>query len=791
MVEDGSNAFPIEMTRWSEGDFLERLMPRLHERRKMKGEPCPDAESLAAFTDHQVRDSVREAIAAHLTGCSECARIHHQLLNFSRTDLPGDEPEWRNTEKRLDNWLDVFLRSHPNRSHTEALPASASEALHRVRARRWWPSWRGQLTVAVAAGIVLVATMTLLLRSNPDANLATRIKSQMFSDLQLKEANLQVTSSKGKVTLRGTVPNDAARSEAYKLASQTPGVAGVDDQMTVQETLSAQLQSEPPSASMPSSRIPPEKRAATPRQATENRPVAQAPLAAAPAPFPEGASQNAVVLTPEIKQAIAEEVKAELAAERDAAVIPEQAVALGEEKLPPALDAYHRTFVVSTTLGEQMVGGEECALRPGDILTRIDDTTDANKNVRVLVRSSQQKDCPAGMQVMASLRDLENMDNDLHTKIDEGLRRLADNQGKDGMPSSPAANSRANPAGQAQPDPTAEADLQQQQQVADKIEAEVQQAKVTSIPGDFHKAGSVERGALSLTAWVQDNEKRTPPTTMKDPTGKQQQTSPPSHQAAPTPKPGAPAQHSGGASTANHTGTTTTRRAGASTTAGKAGAPLSNASKKPGLSYPNGSLTRITPRGTLEYNSNGTLTSLTTSGGTVARFNSRGTISSVHAGTMTITHAPNGGRTIETTRPDGSRVVALGPHRGYVERPFTQNSRFYMSCTYVANGHSSAYVYARYSYHGWFYYNYVPAYYYGAGFYDWAYNPWAAPVAWGWGWRAAPWYGYYGHYLNPYPVYSSAAFWLTDYVLAENLRAAYEAQAEANASLMKRRNDAA
>jgi len=74
---------------------------------------------------------------------------------------------------------------------------------------------------------------------------------------------------------------------------------------------------------------------------------------------------------------------------------------------------------------------------------------------------------------------------------------------------------------------------------------------------------------------------------------------------------------------------------------------------------------------------------------------------------------------------------------------------------------------------------FVPGVYYAPGFYGWAYNPWAAPVAFGWGWGAAPWYGYYGYYFAPAPVYASPAFWITDYLLAANLQAAYEARAAA------------
>lgn len=73
-----------------------------------------------------------------------------------------------------------------------------------------------------------------------DAALVTSIQSQMFSDAQLKDANLQVASNKGQVTLTGTVSSAAAHLDAYKIATQTPGVTSVNDQITVQEPQVAQ-----------------------------------------------------------------------------------------------------------------------------------------------------------------------------------------------------------------------------------------------------------------------------------------------------------------------------------------------------------------------------------------------------------------------------------------------------------------------------------------------------------------------------------------------------------------------
>lgn len=82
--------------------------------------------------------------------------------------------------------------------------------------------------------VVLVSTFPAgCSRQVDDATLATQIKSQMFSDTQLNGANLEVTSKDGQVTLTGTVPNDAARYKAYKIANETAGVTKVHDQITV------------------------------------------------------------------------------------------------------------------------------------------------------------------------------------------------------------------------------------------------------------------------------------------------------------------------------------------------------------------------------------------------------------------------------------------------------------------------------------------------------------------------------------------------------------------------------
>ena len=100
----------------------------------------------------------------------------------------------------------------------------------------------------------------------------------------------------------------------------------------------------------------------------------------------------------------------------------------------------------------------------------------------------------------------------------------------------------------------------------------------------------------------------------------------------------------------------------------------------------------------------------------------------------------------------------------------------------MRDGRAYSRVYRGYDYRGGHYYGYVPDHYYHPGFYGWAYHPWGRPVYYGpaaWGWVGTPWYGFYPGYFTPYPVYATASLWLTDYLIAANMQAAYQAGVEA------------
>jgi hypothetical protein len=223
-----------------------------------------------------------------------------------------------------------------------------------------------------------------------------------------------------------------------------------------------------------------------------------------------------------------------------------------------------------------------------------------------------------------------------------------------------------------------------------------------------------------------------------------------------------------------------------------AGKPATPAAKPGTVKNADGTSTRTNANGsTTTLGKNGKPTGVTTANGTKANLNSSGHVTSVnksvtdpknpmHSGTMTVNHGSHGAKSVVTQRKDGSRLVSNGAHRGYVEHTFNRGGHPYMRRTYVVNGHAYAAVYRGYPYRGGVYYGYVPGYYYSPGFYGWAYEPWGAPFAYGWGWGADPWFGFYGGFFTPFAAYADASLWLTDYAIAENLQAAYQAQLDAN-----------
>ncbi|HUO31549.1 MAG TPA: hypothetical protein VMU80_20160 [Bryobacteraceae bacterium] len=170
----------------------------------------------------------------------------------------------------------------------------------------------------------------------------------------------------------------------------------------------------------------------------------------------------------------------------------------------------------------------------------------------------------------------------------------------------------------------------------------------------------------------------------------------------------------------------------------------------------------------------------TRNGSTVVK-RSDGRVATVHDARrgVDVHRGLNGNRMAMHERADHSRVFAERGGRGYVQRPYRFHGHEYARRSYYYHGHYYHAYYGRYYYHGMYLNPYYPAYYYPPAYYGWVYNPWVSPIRFSWGWAGNPWYGYYGAYFTPYPVYASASLWLTDYIIANSLAAAYQAQVDA------------
>ena len=284
--------------------------------------------------------------------------------------------------------------------------------------------------------------------------------------------------------------------------------------------------------------------------------------------------------------------------------------------------------------------------------------------------------------------------------------------------------------------------------------------KLNRLVLSFAAATLVLSASLSFTANAQT--KKTPPVK-------------PAAAAKPAAKPagGSTAGHTT-TSTAGHATTTTGGRTTTTTTSrtttGGGRTTTSSTTRTTTVAHTTGGPAGRTPVGSHEVR---------TANGSTIRTRANGSRADIHDANrgMDIHHGLNGNRRVSVERADHSRVYAERGGRGYVQHPYMYHGHEYGHRTYYDHGRYYDRYYNRYGYRGGYLNVYAPGYYYGPGFYGWAYNPWAAPIAYSWGWGASPWYGYYGGYFTPYPVYPSAAFWLTDYLISSSLQAAYAAQA--------------
>jgi hypothetical protein len=79
--------------------------------------------------------------------------------------------------------------------------------------------------------LILVVGLVSCSKGPTDDAITKAIQASYYADPQLKDENIAINVKNGEATLSGNVSSDAARLQAYKLATQTAGVKKVNDQM--------------------------------------------------------------------------------------------------------------------------------------------------------------------------------------------------------------------------------------------------------------------------------------------------------------------------------------------------------------------------------------------------------------------------------------------------------------------------------------------------------------------------------------------------------------------------------
>lgn len=178
-------------------------MPHLQHGNDPKRQTCPDSAALSAFMENQLGGSDRDAIAAHLAQCSECAELHDRLVSFSRATAAVQDPEWENAEKRLAIWMTGFLDTHLSAGRL----ADRTTAENSAKRWNWWHSWRFRWALSTVAALALTGTAFLL---KPTLPWQVAVRAPAVSN----------TSSTAQTTT-GTAPE---KTSAAAAASKSPVV---------------------------------------------------------------------------------------------------------------------------------------------------------------------------------------------------------------------------------------------------------------------------------------------------------------------------------------------------------------------------------------------------------------------------------------------------------------------------------------------------------------------------------------------------------------------------------------
>jgi hypothetical protein len=184
----------------------------------------------------------------------------------------------------------------------------------------------------------------------------------------------------------------------------------------------------------------------------------------------------------DVKQAVAEEIKAAVERERDQSqsAAAKEDGAPGQNSIAQLLgDGRPHVLVAGSDTDLTSGAGVECALSQGDVLKVAgplpDDSTTLDASI---LASKGGKECAVAATVAVPVADLQEMENHMREQVDDGLGELQKTQGKKGLPAAPAgATGAPTPAafaaGAPPPDASAKSEIGEQARAADQAEGEV------------------------------------------------------------------------------------------------------------------------------------------------------------------------------------------------------------------------------------------------------------------------------------------------------------------------------
>jgi hypothetical protein len=196
-------------------------------------------------------------------------------------------------------------------------------------------------------------------------------------------------------------------------------------------------------------------------------------------------------LTPEVKSAIADEVRRQMDREREDR---ERGRDLGAGDAAPALFSGRgpRVFLVASPVMAD-AGRQDCPLVEGDVLQLLGTPSRSSEWADVKILSSRGGSCARGSVVAVRLTDLQEMQNHLRQTLDQGMSTLHSEQGSNGLPALPASArgvENAAYADQVRPDSSAADEIQRAVQEANRSEQDL----INQGPQDPGATGTISLG---------------------------------------------------------------------------------------------------------------------------------------------------------------------------------------------------------------------------------------------------------------------------------------------------------